>query len=62
MIVLSAAVYIFIPAVSAELNAITALPVAFIMANYYAFTRRLTTAEILLWLMVIMLIISRLWP
>ena len=62
MIVLSAAIYIFIPAVSAEMNAITALPVAFIMANYYAFTRRLTTAEILFWLMVIMLIISRLWP
>lgn len=62
MIVLSAAIYLFIPAVSAELNAITALPVAFIMANYYAFTRRLTIAEILLWLMVIMLIISRLWP
>lgn len=62
MIVLSAAIYIFIPAVSAELNAITALPVAFIMANYYAFTRRLTIAEIFFWLMVIMLIISRLWP
>lgn len=62
MIVLSAAIYIFIPAVSAEMNAIAALPVAFIMANYYAFTRRLITAEILFWLMVIMLIISRLWP
>ena len=62
MIVLCAAIYIFIPAVSAEMNAITALPVAFIMANYFAFTRRLTTAEIFFWLMVIMLIISRLWP
>ncbi|MDZ7633800.1 MAG: DUF6427 family protein [Bacteroidales bacterium] len=62
MIVLCIAVYIFIPSVSAEMNAITALPVAFIMANYYAFTRRLTAAEIFFWLMVVMLIISRLWP
>lgn len=62
MIVLSAAAYIFVPAVSAEMNAITALPVALIMANYFAFTRRLIIAEIFFWLMVIMLIISRLWP
>jgi hypothetical protein len=62
MIALAAAAYIFVPGVSAEMNAITALPVALIMANYFAFTRRLTIAEIFFWLMVIMLIISRLWP
>lgn len=62
MIALAAAAYIFVPGVSAEMNAIMAIPVALIMANYFAFTRRLTLAEIFFWLMVIMLIISRLWP
>ena len=62
MIALAAAAYIFVPGVSSEMNAITAIPVALIMANYFAFTRRLTLAEIFFWLMVIMLIISRLWP
>jgi hypothetical protein len=62
MIILGIAAFILVPGVSAEMNAITAIPVAFIMANYYAFTRRLTMAEILFWLMVVMLIISRLWP
>lgn len=62
MIALAAAAYIFVPGVSAEMNAITALPVALIMANYFAFTRRLTIAEIFFWVMVITLIISRLWP
>jgi hypothetical protein len=62
MIVLGTAAFLLVPGVSAEMNAITAMPFAFILANYYAFTRRLTMAEILFWLMVIMLIVSRLWP
>lgn len=62
MIVLGIAAYLLVPGVSAEMSAITAIPLAFIMANYYAFTRRLVMAEIFFWLMVVMLIISRLWP
>jgi hypothetical protein len=62
MIVIGTSAYILVPGLSAEMNAITAMPLAFIMANYYAFTRRLAMAEILFWLMVVMLVISRLWP
>ncbi len=62
MIVLSVAAYLFVPAVTVEMYAVLAIPVAFIIAGYYAFVRRLVTAEILLWLMVIMLVVSRMWP
>jgi hypothetical protein len=62
MIIVSVACYIFVPAISAEMNSITAIPVAFIMSGYFTFTRRTVTVEILFWLMMIMLIISRIWP
>lgn len=62
MIFLCAVAYILVPGVSFEINAVAAIPLAFIMANYIAFTRRLIVAEILFWLMAIMLVISRLWP
>ncbi len=62
MIALSVAAILLLPAVSVEMYAVLAIPAAFIMAGYYAFVRRVVTAEILLWLMVIMLIISRIWP
>ena len=62
VLVICAAAYIFIPAVSAELMAVAALPVSFIIANYMAFTRRTVTAEILFWIMVTMIIVARLWP
>ncbi len=62
MIFLCAVIYLLVPGVSFEINAVAAIPLAFIMANYIAFTRRLIVAEILFWLMVIMLVISRLWP
>jgi hypothetical protein len=62
MLVISAAVFLFVPAVSAEMAALTALPVSFIMANHMVFTRRVIVSEILFWIMVIMLVVSRLWP
>jgi len=62
MIALSVAAILLLPAVSVEMYAVLAIPAAFIMAGYYTFVRRVVTAEILLWLMVIMLIISRIWP
>lgn len=62
MIFLCAVIYLLVPGVSFEINAVAAIPLAFIMANYIAFTRRLIVAEILFWLMVIMLVISRIWP
>ncbi|MRR21525.1 hypothetical protein EG830_00905 [bacterium] len=62
MMVICAAAIIFVPAVSAELTAVAALPVAFIMANQMAFTRRVVIAEILLWVMIAMLAVSRIWP
>ncbi len=62
MIFLCVVTYILVPGVSFEIIAIAAIPMAFIMANYIAFTRRLIVAEIMFWLMVIMLLISRLWP
>ena len=43
MMVICAATYTFAPSVSVEMNAITAIPVSFVMANYCAFTRRLVT-------------------
>ncbi len=60
--VISAAAYIFVPAVSAELMAVAAMPLSFIMANYMAFTRRVVTAEILFWMMAAMIVVSRIWP
>jgi hypothetical protein len=62
MLVLCALAYAFAPSVSVEVNAISAIPVSFIMANYYAFTRRLVMTEILFWLMIVMIAVSRLWP
>ena len=62
MIVICAAAIAFVPAVSAEIAALAAVPVSFIMAGYLTFTRRVATAEILLWLMIIMLVVTRLWP
>jgi hypothetical protein len=62
LLVISATIYISVPAVSAELMAIAALPLSFIMANYMAFTRRVVTTEILFWIMAIMIVVSRLWP
>ena len=62
MMFVCAVAYLFAPGVSAELNAVTAIPVAFIMANYLVFTRRLIAAEILFWLMAVMLAVSRVWP
>jgi len=62
LLVISATIYISVPAISAELMAIAALPLSFIMANYMAFTRRVVTTEILFWIMAIMIVVSRLWP
>ncbi|MGB8358715.1 MAG: DUF6427 family protein, partial [Bacteroidales bacterium] len=62
MLAICAAAYVFLPSVSTEMNAIAAIPVAFIMANYCAFTRRLVMTEILFWIMVAMIVISRIWP
>jgi len=62
MMVICAATYAFVPSVSMEMNAITAIPVSFVMANYCAFTRRLVSTEILFWLMAVMIVVARLWP
>lgn len=62
MIALCVTAFLIIPAVSVEINAVLAIPVAFIMSGYYTFARRLTMPEILFWLMVIMLVVSRVWP
>jgi hypothetical protein len=56
------AAYIFVPSVSVEMNAMTAIPVAFIIARYLTFTRNIVSAEILFWLMAIMIVVSRVWP
>lgn len=57
-----AAALVFVPAVSTEITAVAAIPAAYAMANYMAFTRRVAIAEILFWVMVIMLVVSRIWP
>ncbi len=57
-----AVIVLTVPGVSSELLAIAALPVTFIIANYMAFTRRIIFAEILFWLLTVMLVISQLWP
>jgi len=62
MLVISIAVYFVLPSVSLEMIAIGAIPTAYITANYFSFTKRTRIAEILLWAMVVMLIISRIWP
>jgi hypothetical protein len=62
MLVISIAVYFVLPSVSVEILAIGAIPTAYITANYFSFTKRTKTAEILLWMMVVMLVISRIWP
>ena len=62
MTVICAVAYAVTPSVSVEIIAITAIPVSFIMADYCAFTRRLVITEILLWLMIVMIVVARLWP
>lgn len=62
MLAISTAAFIFVPGVSVGLTAVAAIPVAFIMANQMAFARRVVMSEILLWIMVIMLVVSRIWP
>jgi len=62
MTVICAVAYAITPSVSVEIIAITAIPVSFIMANYCTFTRRALIPEILLWLMIVMIVVARLWP
>ncbi|MHC1730712.1 MAG: DUF6427 family protein [Bacteroidales bacterium] len=61
-LVISAAAFILVPAVSAEIMAVASLPIAFILANHLAFTRRTVVAEILFWLTAVMIAVSRIWP
>ena len=62
MTVICAQAYVVTPSVSVEIIAIAAIPVSFIMANYCTFTRRLVIPEILLWVMIVMIVVARLWP
>ncbi len=62
MLTLCAIAFVFVPAISVELMALAAIPLAYIMTNYCAFTRRIVTAEIFFWLIAVMVLISRLWP
>lgn len=62
MLTLCAIAFVFVPAISVELMALAAIPLAYIMTNYCAFTRRIVTAEIFFWLIAVMILISRLWP
>ena len=62
MITISALVYVAVPSVSVEIIAIAAIPMAYIIANYYAFTSRIVSAEILFYSMILMIVISRGWP
>jgi hypothetical protein len=61
-LVISAAAFVLVPAVSAEIMAVASLPIAFIIANHLAFTRRTVVAEILFWLTAVMIAVSRIWP
>jgi hypothetical protein len=61
-LVISAAAFIIVPSVSAEIMAVASLPIAFILANHLAFTRRTVVAEILFWLTAVMIAVSRIWP
>lgn len=62
MLVISLAIFLFVPSITTELNAIAAIPASYILANYFTFTRRVTLAEIFLQGLVIALIVSRIWP
>ncbi len=62
MLIISLGALLLVPSASVEMTAIAAIPVSYIMANYYVFTRRTTTAEILLLATLLMLIVSRIWP
>ena len=59
---ISAAAFILVPAVSVEIMAVAALPVAFILASHLTFTRRTVVAEIMFWLIAVMIAVSRIWP
>jgi len=58
---ISVAVYFFVPSASAEIAAVAAVPLAFILADYYVFARKIIVPEILFDLMVIMIVIIRFW-
>jgi len=61
-LVISIAAFILVPAVSVEIMAVASLPLAFISANHLAFTRRTVVAEIIFWLIAVMIAVSRIWP
>jgi hypothetical protein len=62
MLMISVLSFIAVPSVSVEMIAIAAIPLSYIIANYYTFTRHVVVADILLWAIMIMLVISRVWP
>lgn len=61
MFVISAAVFFFVPSASAEIAAIAAVPVVFVISDYYIFARKILLPEILFALMIIMIIVARIW-
>jgi hypothetical protein len=62
MLFISVILFFAVPSVSAEIIAIAAIPGCYILANYYTFARRVVTAEIILLAIMIMLVVSRIWP
>ncbi len=59
--VIAVGVFALVPAVSVEMTAIAAIPLSYFLANYMIFTRRVTVAEILFWIMIVALVVSRIW-
>ena len=62
LLVISIAVFAAVPSASVEIMAIAAIPAAFVISEYYVFTRRLLVPEILFDLLIIMMVIARVWP
>lgn len=62
MLLICTVAFFAVPSASAEIMAIAAIPLSYIIANYYTFVRHIVVTEILLWALMIMLVISRIWP
>lgn len=61
LLTIAIAVFIAVPSASLEIMAIIAIPSAFIISNYYVFSRKLLVPEILFGLLIVMIIIARIW-
>lgn len=62
LLAIAITVFVAVPSASVEIMALAAIPIAFVISNYYVFARKLLIPEILFGLLIAMIVIARIWP